>query len=143
MLQFVFNSSTFYACSRGRKPLKIDNIEINDFVDEKTLIKLIESNFEIETVPEGFTLSRDELLKKFKKANNILRKAGLRDGYERFSVFADLMFLKLKNDFTDIGEVKENPLDEKCNWEILMSKTPSRIGPTFDINSTLAFDSKA
>jgi type I restriction enzyme M protein len=137
-LVFVFNSSSFYACSRDRKPLKIDNIEISDFVDEKTLIKLIESNCEIETVPEGFTLSREDLLKKFKRSNNILRKAGLRDGYERFSVFADLMFLKLKNDFTDIGEVADNneTLDEKCNWDILMSKTPSRIGASFDIRKS-------
>ena len=137
-LVFVFNSSSFFACSRDRKPLKIDNIEINDFQDEKTLIKLIESNYEIETVPEGFILSREDLLKKFKKANNILRKAGLRDGYERFSVFADLMFLKLKNDFSEIGEVGENKvtLDEKCNWEKLMSKTPSRIGASFNIKNS-------
>ena len=137
-LVFVFNAESFYACSRDRHPLKIDNIEINDFVNEATLIKLIESNYEIETVPEGFTLSRADLMAKFKKANNLLREAGLRDGYERFSVFADIMFLKLKNDFDDIGEVddKSDALDEKCNWDKLMSKTPSRIGPTFNIKNS-------
>ena len=137
-LVFVFNAESFYACSRDGKPLKVDNIELNDFVDEKTLVKLIESNFEIETIPEGFKLSRADLIAKFKKANNLLREAGLRDGYERFSVFSDLMFLKLKDDFDEIGVVGDNTisLDEKCNWEKLMSKTPSRIGPTFDIKNS-------
>ena len=127
-LIFVYNASSFYACSKERKPLKIDDIELNDFVDEQTLLKLAESkNGQIETVPEGFTLTRDELIKKFKSANKLLRKAGLRDGYERFSVFADLMFLKLKKDFNEIGELEENgkTLDKKCNWEALMEKTPS------------------
>ena len=137
-LVFVFNSSSFYACSRDRKPLKIDNIEINDFVDEQTLIKLIENDCEIDTVPEGFTLSRADLLAKFKKANKLLRKAGLRDGYERFSVFADLMFLKLKNDFSDIGIIDEKSdiLDKNCNWEKLMSKTPSRMGEFFNMENS-------
>ena len=135
---FVFNSSSFYACSKERKPIKIDNIEINDFVDEDTLKKLINSNYEIETVPEGFTLSRADLLAKFKKANKLLRKAGLRDGYERFSVFADIMFLKLKNIFNEIGEIKGDSaeLDRTCSWEKLMSKTPSRLGEKFSIENS-------
>lgn len=135
---FVFNSSSFYACTKERKPIKIDNIEINDFVDEGTLKKLINSNFEIETVPEGFTLSRADLLAKFKKANKLLRKAGLRDGYERFSVFADLMFLKLKNNFSEIGEIDgdSSELDKTCSWEKLMSKTPSRLGESFNIENS-------
>ena len=128
---FVYNSSSFYACTQDGSPIKIDDTEINDFVNEKTLIKLIDSNFKLETVPEGFTLSRADLLGKFKKCNNILRKAGLRDGYERFSVFADLMFLKLKNDFSDIGE-SEDKLDEMCNWDILMGKTPARLGNKYN-----------
>lgn len=137
-LVFVFNSTSFFACTKDKKPLKIDNIELSDFVNEETLIKLIESDGQIETVPEGFTLSREDLIKKFKKANKLLRKAGLRDGYERFSVFADLMFLKLKNDFSDIGEIedKDEALDKICNWEVLMSKTPSRIGAQFDIEKS-------
>ena len=138
-LIFVYNASSFYACSKERKPLKIDDIELNDFVDEQTLLKLAESkNGQIETVPEGFTLTRDDLIKKFKSANKLLRKAGLRDGYERFSVFADLMFLKLKKDFNEIGELEENgkTLDKKCNWEALMEKTPSRLGNDFKMETS-------
>lgn len=126
---FVFNSGTFYACTVKKEPIRIDNIELNDFVDEKTLLRLIRGNFNIDSVPTGFSITRDELLKKFKAANNLLRKAGLRDGYERFSVFSDLMFLKLKDVFDDIGEITNGQkLDKACSWRKLVEKTPQYIG---------------
>lgn len=123
---FVYNSNTFFASTVDRKPIKIDNIEINDFVDEETLLKLINHDFNIESIPAGFSFTRSDLLKKFKEANNLLRKAGLRDGYERFSVFSDLIFLKLKNDFDDIGQTaaSEDSLDKLCNWKKLVDKIP-------------------
>lgn len=135
---FVFNGTSFYACSKERIPLKIDKIEISDFVDEKTLLELIDNNYELETVPKGLSLSKEELLSIFKKANNLLRKAGLRDGYERFSVFSDLIFLKLKNDFDDYGQVATSKIDieKTCNWEKLMSKTPKRIGKEFKMETS-------
>lgn len=127
---FVFNGASFYACSQDREPIKIDKIEISDFVDEKTLIELIDHHFELETVPTGLSLTKEDLLSVFRKANNLLRKAGLRDGYERFSAFSDLLFLKLKNDFDDYGTVSDSDIDidKICNWEKLMSKTPKRMG---------------
>lgn len=135
---FVFNGTSFYACSKERKPIKIDKIEISDFVDEQTLIELINNDFEVETVPSGISLSKEGLLSIFKKANNMLRKAGLRDGYERFSVFSDLLFLKLKNDFSDYGTVATSKIDidKICNWEKLISKTPKRIGNTFTLEDS-------
>ena len=132
---FVFNSNSFFACTKERKAIKINKIELIDFVDEKTLISLIDNNFEIETVPEGFSLSRADLLKKFKVANNLLRKAGLRDGYERFSVFADLMFLKLKSTFDDIGEVSSHA-DEAPSWDKLIKKTPKYLKEGFHIEDS-------
>lgn len=125
---FVYNSGAFYACTKDRKPIKIDNIELSDFVDEQTLIQLIDGDFDIESIPSGFTISRDQLLSKFKKANNLLRKAGLRDGYERFSVFSDLMFLKLKNDLDDIGETPAGDSERTSYWKKLIEKTPLVIG---------------
>lgn len=135
---FVFNGASFYACSKERIPIKIDKIEISDFVDEKTLIEIIENDYETETVPAGFRLTKDELLTMFRKANNLLRKAGLRDGYERFSVFSDLLFLKLKNDFDDYGLVSASKIDidKVCNWEKLINKTPKRLGKDFSLENS-------
>jgi type I restriction-modification system DNA methylase subunit len=89
-------------------------------------------------VPTGLSLNKEELLSIFRKANNLLRKAGLRDGYERFSVFSDLLFLKLKNDFNDYGQISNSKIniDKTCNWEKLMSKTPKRMGKSFSIENS-------
>lgn len=126
---FIFNAGAFYACTKEKMPVKIDNIEISDFVNEKTLIQLIEGAGKIESLPSGFTITKSELLNKFKTANKLLRKAGLRDGYERFSVFSDLMFLKLKDDFSDIGEdlALDKTIDRICNWQKLISKMPNKL----------------
>ncbi len=134
---FVYNAGSFYACTKDRNSIKIDGIEISDFVDEDTLLKLIDGDFNIESVPSGFSLSRADLLTKFKKANDLLRKAGLREGYERFSVFSDLMFLKLKNDFGDIGELSgTDGLDKSCTWKKLIDKIPSDDEANFDIEDS-------
>lgn len=74
---FLFNGNSFSAITQNNEPIKVDNIEITDFVDEKTLIKLIHNDFNIESVPSTVNLTRDDLLKKFKKANDLLREAGL------------------------------------------------------------------
>ena len=130
---FLFNGGSFSAITREGKPIKIDNIELSDFVNEETLIKLINNNFELDSIPSNINLTKEDLLKKFKQADNLLRKAGLRDGYERFSVFADLLFLKLKNDFEDFGEVSfsDIDIDRTCNWQKLMSKTPKILKEKF------------
>ncbi len=135
---FLFNGNSFSAITQNNTPIKIDNIEITDFVNEETLIKLIKNNFKIDSVPSTVNLTRDDLLKKFKKANDLLREAGLRDGYERFSVFADLLFLKLKNDFEDFGEVSfsDIDIDRACNWQKLISKTPKKLGNKFKLSES-------
>ena len=135
---FLFNGNSFSAITKDEKPIKIDKIELSDFVDESTLKNLINNNFEVETIPTGCEFSREDLLKKFKKANDLLRKAGLRDGYERFSVFSDLLFLKLKNDFEDYGNISISQIDieQTCNWQKLMSKTPKYLKERFSLSQS-------
>lgn len=113
-------------------------MEINDFVDESTLLNLIEHNFEIESVPSGLSLTKSELIQKFRAANKLLRKSGLRNGYERFSVFSDLLFLKLKDDLSDIGEdlSQNKDLDRICNWRKLIDKMPKKKNGNFIIEES-------
>ncbi|MCL2771897.1 MAG: N-6 DNA methylase [Oscillospiraceae bacterium] len=128
---FVTNDTFVYSYNiNENKPLKIDGAEIQDFVDEVTIKRFIENGSEIESSPKGLNYSKEELLSLFKRANNLLRKAGLRDGYERFSVFADILFLKLMDDLDDIAEISKNsiPLDKRVNWKNLMSKPEGDIG---------------
>lgn len=123
---FITNKNYTNAYSIDRKPLKIDNVELQEFVDEKMLLNFINNNFEIQSVPRGIAYTREELLSVFKEANELLRKAGLREGYERFSVFSDILFLKLKNDYDDYGTVFSSNIDieKSCNWTKLINKLP-------------------
>jgi type I restriction enzyme M protein len=72
--------------------------------------------------------SRAELISIFKWANNLLRKEGLRQGIERFSEFANLIFLKLISELEYEREKNDEPriLDVQYSWESFanMSSVP-------------------
>ena len=67
---------------------------VDTFFEEHIALKFIE-NFNVETISKKVINSRNELIKIFKDANNLLRKEGLLAGHERFSVFSNILFLKL------------------------------------------------
>ena len=113
-LVFAF-SDTFVASQhvyQGR-PLKIDGEELQEFVDQLTSLRFVNEGAEILSAPKGINFSRDELIKVFKRVNNSLRNEGLRDGYERFSAFAEILFIKLIDEFCKLdggGETISRPV---------------------------------
>ncbi|MDX2076977.1 MAG: N-6 DNA methylase [bacterium] len=102
---FAFNDTFVIAkhISQNR-PLKIDGEELQEFVDEETILRFIHEGAEILSTPKGVSFSRDDLLDIFKKINNQLRKDGLREGFERFSAFAEILFLKLVDESEKLNE---------------------------------------
>lgn len=101
-----------------RQELSINDDPIKELISEKTLIKFIDQGHNIEAVSELVKHSRDELIKIFEWANNLLRKEGLR-GLDRFVEFANLLFLKL---ITEIEEEKERAgepriLEKRYCWD--------------------------
>ena len=52
--------------------------------------------FRYDSIGETMQISKGDLIRRFKKANDILKGEGLSAGVERFSEFANLMFLKLR-----------------------------------------------
>ena len=75
------------------------------------------------SAPKGLNFTRDELVKIFKKVNNLLRKEGLRDGFERFSAFAEILFLKLIDEFEKLNISEGNPKFEECFlWSHFISR---------------------
>ena len=106
-LVFAFNDTFVITknTSQGR-PLKIDGEELQDFTDQLTSLRFIHEGSEILSTPKGINFSREQLLEIFKKINKKLRKDGLRDGYERFSAFAEILFLKLVDESEKLKDHK-------------------------------------
>lgn len=76
-------------------PLFLDGHEVDElFSPEMTRAFISHNSFS--TFLKDVGIEREELVGKFKKANNILKAEGFSAGIERFSEFANLMFLKLK-----------------------------------------------
>ena len=106
-LVFAFNET--FVTSRHiwqSRPLKIDGEELQEFVEQLTVLRFINEGAEILSAPRGINFSRDELVETFKDVNNLLRREGLRDGYERFSAFAEILFLKLIDEFEKLNTHK-------------------------------------
>lgn len=118
----TFVESVFVA---NKQPLKVDGEELQDFVDQLTILRFINENTsEILSILKNTPLSRTEVLKRFRKANDILREEGLRQGYERFTALADLLFLKL---FDENEQLKEHRgqkrlLEAKYTWSEFKDK---------------------
>ena len=76
------------------EPLFINGREVEElFSPDFTRRFIINNNFS--SFAKQVPIRKDELINKFKKANTILSKEGFSPGIERFSEFANLMFLKL------------------------------------------------
>jgi type I restriction enzyme M protein len=81
------------------KELILNKNEVRELIREVECLEFIKNNTnEVCTIPEEILVSREELIKSFKNLNDILRGEGLRAGIERFSEFANILFLKLMSE---------------------------------------------
>lgn len=106
------------------RPLKIDGEELQDFVDQLTALRFVHEGPEILSAPKGTTYTREQLLQIFKITNNLLRKEGLREGFERFSAFAEILFLKLVDESERLKEHKgqERLIESRYCWSHFVEK---------------------
>ncbi len=89
--------------TKFHKPLYLNGEEVDELIRELEAIKFLENN-EVETISTEVKWSRQELIKIFEEANNLLRAEGLRAGIERFGEFANILFLKLLGEIEDLKE---------------------------------------
>lgn len=76
------------------EPLFVNERELDELFSPEMARHFISEN-RFNSFSKEVSVSKDELMKKFKKANKILHNEGFSAGIERFSEFANLMFLKL------------------------------------------------
>lgn len=87
---------TNHLFKNSNKSLFINGDEVNRLVTYSEAIKFIEEGENsIYTVPKEIIKSKEELIKIFKKVNDLLRKANIFSGYDRISEFSNILFLKL------------------------------------------------
>jgi len=77
------------------EPLFLDGREVDELISPG-MAKQFVANNKFSSFTKEVPLTQDELVSKFKKANEILKNEGLSAGIERFSDFANLMFMKLE-----------------------------------------------
>ncbi len=96
---------------------------VDTFFEEHLAIKFIES-FDIQTISKKVINSRNDLIKIFKDSNNLLRKEGLLAGHERFSVFSNILFLKLMSEIQDLNDKdgERNIIPNEYRWNFFKNK---------------------
>lgn len=76
--------------------LILNGKEVRELLREKECLKFLEEQSnDVYTIPKEVIKSRQELIGIFASLNDALRREGLRAGLERFSEFANVLFLKL------------------------------------------------
>ena len=100
---FVSNGSIFKSRHIGtQKPLRLNGLEVNEPLPLKDLKRFHDADYySITTIDKKIIESRKQLIDIFSDLNNDLRTAGIRAGIERFSEFANILFLKLLSEYKD------------------------------------------
>ena len=86
---------------RSDGPLHLDDEPVVNLLPPRLLLRFVRDGPSLHT-PTPTEQTKQELISIFAKANDLLRREGLRQGVERFSEFSNLLFLKL------ISEIEEN-----------------------------------
>lgn len=127
-LIFAYND-TFVATRylHNSRSLKIDGEDIRQFIDHYTSRRFVNEGSEILSAPETIQLSRDELIKVFKRQANLLREAGLQAGLQRFGAFSDVLFLKLMDEICQTREHAGEavPIPPHLRWAEFQNKSPN------------------
>jgi type I restriction enzyme M protein len=107
------------------KELTINDESLKELVTEKILLQFIEHGANIAVLSEEVRHSREELIKVFEWANNLMRKEGLR-GLDRFVEFANILFLKIISEIEEDKEKtgEERILEEKYCWNSFSKLSP-------------------
>lgn len=102
--------------TKNDAPLFLNGEYVDSLFKEHIALKFVKSN-DVDLRPKKIQVSLNSLIQNFSSINEILRKQGLTAGYERFSEFATILFLKL---FSQKEILKSKPqISELYTWNHL------------------------
>lgn len=109
---------------KGNQLLKIDGQLVTELLSEKVLSKFVEQNKSEIISSRRVTQTKEDLIKVFKDTNDLLRQEGMREGVERFTEFANFLFLKLIDEIEKDREKNGEPrrMDKRYCWESFYQK---------------------
>lgn len=108
---------------KHKKELRLDGEEVDSFFDERVALKFI-VDYEVNTINKKVIKTREELIKIFKDSNDLLRKEGLLAGHQRFSAFANILFLKIMSEIQEDKErnKEKNLIPLEYRWNFFKKK---------------------
>lgn len=114
-----------YHTKFDKTPL-LNGDEVDEFIRERLALEFLK-DWNVNTISKAVQYSRQELIKIFNEANNTLRGEGLRAGIERFSEFANILFLKLISESEGIKEEQtgKSVLEYSFRWNYIKELNPS------------------
>ncbi len=105
------------------KPLMLNGEEVDELIREVLALRYLNTN-EVSTLDKKVIRSRGELINIFGTVNNLLREEGLQKGLERFTEFANILFLKVLSEIEDIKEElgEKSKIDIAYRWNYFRDK---------------------
>lgn len=99
------------------QPLRLNEIEVTEPLSPVLLRRFNQAGTpDVVTVPQTVISSREQLIDIFERLNDVMRQAGVRAGLDRFTEFANLLFLKLASeqdaDDTTWQDLNSRPVDD-------------------------------
>ena len=125
---FACNGPTFKSLhAPSGQPMFLNNLEVTEPLAPSRLRKFWQSQSNsVFTVPHRVIESRAQLIDVFESLNSVLRRAGIRAGLERFTEFANILFLKLLSErdpddqtWNDLLAKRENDLPGFLNGFVI------------------------
>lgn len=104
---------------KNNRELTIDNEPLHELISEEKLLRFLKEGTNIEEVTEAVKYTREELIKIFEWADDLLRKEGLQKGIERFTAFSNFLFIKIVSEIEDDREKRglKRHLKKSLCWE--------------------------
>ena len=105
------------------KPLMLNGEELDELIREAMAVRFVATN-EVSTLGKRVVQSRSDLISIFATVNSLLREEGLQQGLERFTEFANILFLKVLSEIEDGKEERgeQSSIDPAYRWNYFRDK---------------------
>ena len=105
------------------QPLRLNGEELDELVHEPLALQFLQTS-DVSTLDKKVVRSRSELISIFSTVNDLLREEGLQQGLERFTEFANILFIKVLSEVEDGIEQRgaKSTINRSYRWEAFHHK---------------------